>query len=84
MMIMVIWELRMWNRWRDAAGRRRWAAGSALAQASAVSFLLTGSFLLSSAAFASETVPWIESYDEALEEARRTGKPIFLEFRCAP
>ncbi|MDE0124845.1 MAG: hypothetical protein OXN97_09755 [Bryobacterales bacterium] len=51
---------------------------------SAVSFLLTGSFLLSSPAFANETVPWIESYDEALEEARRTGKPIFLEFRCAP
>ena len=84
MMIMVIWELRMWNRWRDAAGRWRCVAGSALTQASAVSFLLAGSFLLSSAALANETVPWIESYDEALEEARRTGKPIFLEFRCAP
>ena len=31
-----------------------------------------------------EAVTWIESYDEALAEARRTGKPIFLEFRCAP
>lgn len=31
-----------------------------------------------------EAVIWIESYDEALAEARRTGKPIFLEFRCAP
>ncbi len=35
-------------------------------------------------AHAREAVTWIESYDEALEEARRTGKPIFLEFRCAP
>ena len=33
---------------------------------------------------AKEAVVWIESYDEALREARRTGKPIFLEFRCAP
>lgn len=31
-----------------------------------------------------EAVVWIESYDEALAEARLTGKPIFLEFRCAP
>ena len=35
-------------------------------------------------AAAKEAVAWIESYDEALSEARRTGKPIFLEFRCAP
>ena len=33
---------------------------------------------------AKEAVVWIESYDEALAEARKTGKPIFLEFRCAP
>ncbi len=33
---------------------------------------------------AKEAVTWIESYDEAIEEARRSGKPIFLEFRCAP
>lgn len=31
-----------------------------------------------------EAVIWIESYDEALAEAKLTGKPIFLEFRCAP
>ena len=40
--------------------------------------------LLASPALAKEAVIWIESYDEALAEARRTGKPIFLEFRCAP
>ena len=31
-----------------------------------------------------QAVPWIESYEEAISEAERTGKPIFLEFRCAP
>ncbi len=39
---------------------------------------------LGGSAGAKEAVVWIESYDEALREARRTGKPIFLEFRCAP
>jgi len=34
--------------------------------------------------FARDAVTWIERYDEAIEEARKTGKPIFLEFRCAP
>ena len=27
---------------------------------------------------------WLSSYSDALKEARRTGKPIFLEFRCEP
>ncbi|MEM1440928.1 MAG: hypothetical protein AAGF67_01210 [Verrucomicrobiota bacterium] len=27
---------------------------------------------------------WHHSYEEALEEARETNKPLFLEFRCAP
>ena len=27
---------------------------------------------------------WHQSYEAAMEEAKRTGKPIFLEFRCAP
>ena len=35
-------------------------------------------------ALAKDAVTWIERYDEAIEEARETGKPIFLEFRCAP
>ena len=32
----------------------------------------------------SPMVEWLDDYDAALAEARRTGKPIFLEFRCAP
>lgn len=36
------------------------------------------------ASFAGDAVTWIETYDEAIEVARETGKPIFLEFRCAP
>ncbi len=31
-----------------------------------------------------EAVPWLDNYADALREARRTGKPIFLEFRCEP
>jgi hypothetical protein len=31
-----------------------------------------------------EEVLWFDSYDEAVDEAKRTGKPIFLEFRCEP
>lgn len=27
---------------------------------------------------------WHDDYASALEEAQETGKPIFLEFRCAP
>jgi len=27
---------------------------------------------------------WHTSYEAAVEEAERTGKPIFLQFRCAP
>lgn len=53
--------------------------------------LFFGAALLSSAiglqqkaSFAKDAVTWIESYDEAIEVARETGKPIFLEFRCAP
>ena len=31
-----------------------------------------------------EGIHWLTSYREAIHEARRTGKPIFLEFRCEP
>ena len=29
-------------------------------------------------------VEWLDDYDLALAEARRSGRPIFLEFRCSP
>jgi uncharacterized protein YyaL (SSP411 family) len=31
-----------------------------------------------------EPVYWFGDYKEAVKEARRTGKPIFLEYRCEP
>jgi hypothetical protein len=31
-----------------------------------------------------ETLDWLSSYKEALEQAKRTGQPIFLEYRCEP
>ena len=30
----------------------------------------------------SDDISWYDNYDEAIREAKRTGKPIFLEFRC--
>ena len=29
-------------------------------------------------------IVWHESYSEAIAEAKATGKPLFLEFRCVP
>ena len=29
-----------------------------------------------------DTIEWTDNYEQALAEAKRTGKPIFLEFRC--
>ena len=29
-----------------------------------------------------DTIDWFDNYDKALQEAKRTRKPIFLEFRC--
>ena len=31
-----------------------------------------------------ETLEWLDDYDEAIALARETGKPLFVEFRCAP
>jgi len=27
---------------------------------------------------------WMDDYDEAIALAKKTGQPVFLEFRCAP
>jgi len=31
-----------------------------------------------------ETLEWMDDYDEAIALAKKTGYPVFLEFRCAP
>jgi hypothetical protein len=31
-----------------------------------------------------DTVDWLNDYKEAIQEAKKTGKPIFLEYRCEP
>jgi hypothetical protein len=46
-------------------------------------------FLLSVAAFAQskagdDEIVWLDNYQAALKEAKATGKPIFLEYRCEP
>ena len=44
---------------------------------------LVGSFLGPLLAQDDE-IYWLENYSEAIREAKRTQKPIFLEFRCEP
>jgi hypothetical protein len=34
--------------------------------------------------FAQDDLDWLNNYKAALDEARRTHKPIFLEYRCEP
>ena len=31
-----------------------------------------------------DAVEWLDNYQEALQLAKATGKPIFLEYRCEP
>ncbi len=31
-----------------------------------------------------DSIHWLNNYRAALREAKQTGKPIFLEFRCEP
>jgi hypothetical protein len=31
-----------------------------------------------------DEINWLDNYQAALKEARATGKPIFLEYRCEP
>jgi hypothetical protein len=33
-------------------------------------------------AAAQEGINWLDNYQQALAEGKKTGKPIFLEFRC--
>jgi hypothetical protein len=33
---------------------------------------------------ASDRLVWLDNYQAAIKESKATGKPIFLEFRCAP
>jgi hypothetical protein len=31
-----------------------------------------------------DALEWLDDYQEAVQLAKRTGKPIFLEYRCEP
>ena len=48
--------------------------------------ILLGTFTLQSRLFAQgvDAVDWLDNYQEALQQAKATGKPIFLEYRCEP
>ena len=49
----------------------------------AIGYLVLMSACRSDAATKSKIV-WIDNYSEAIAEAKTTGKPLFLEFRCVP
>jgi hypothetical protein len=48
--------------------------------------LILPALLLLPAAKASDDdgLLWLDNYNTAIQEARRTNRPIFLEFRCEP
>lgn len=31
-----------------------------------------------------DSLTWLDNYEAAVKEAKATGKPIFLEYRCEP
>ncbi|MBL8219555.1 MAG: hypothetical protein JNL62_10005 [Bryobacterales bacterium] len=44
--------------------------------------LTTCTFLTTALSAQDEGIDWLTSYEEARALAKKTGKPIFLEFRC--
>ncbi len=44
--------------------------------------LVAATFLLAAPARGQEGISWLDNYQQALNEAKKTGKPIFLEYRC--
>jgi len=48
--------------------------------------LILPAFLLLPVALAADEdgLLWLDNYNTAIQEARRTNRPIFLEFRCEP
>jgi len=51
-----------------------------------LSAVLTAGWLAAASHYSaqSDDIRWIDNYREAIQEAKRTQKPIFLEFRCEP
>ncbi len=45
---------------------------------------LTAALALCALEAAATDIFWHSTYDSAMSEAKATGKPIFLEFRCVP
>ena len=49
-----------------------------------VLFLFAVAALAQPKAIDDDEINWRDNYQTALKEARATGKPIFLEYRCEP
>lgn len=46
--------------------------------------LLLSFALIAQNAPVDDDIVWVDNYQTALQQARATGKPIFLEYRCEP
>ncbi len=44
--------------------------------------LLTTVFCIGAVRASDDEIQWLDNYKEALQQARQTQRPIFLEFRC--
>ena len=69
------------------------AASSAIVFGLVILYVLSGSTEASQRGHSRRTEPsltsvediiWIDNYRRAIAEGKRSGKPIFLEYRCAP
>ena len=50
-----------------------------------VAYLVLLGLILSLPVFSQEeTLDWLDNYKAGIQEAKRTHKPIFLEYRCEP
>ena len=64
---------------KDAESNKRERKARAAAEAAEVERVLT-----QAKNAASNRLAWLDNYQAAITESKATGKPIFLEFRCAP
>jgi hypothetical protein len=67
-----------------ALGIVAWSAAIVISPASEHRATAGSATQMPKAAQADDRLIWHDNYEAALEEARATGKPIFLEFRCWP
>jgi hypothetical protein len=49
-----------------------------------VGLMVACAFFLCTSGATADDIFWHSTYESAMAEAKETGKPVFLEFRCVP